>query len=332
MKILRKDVFFMHNLCRISRFLDRRFWGILLLVVTSSGVWAQQKIVITVDDLPGVTQYYRTPDGNFLMNRQLVQHFTAHRVPAIGFVVSKWLYQNEAPNPNQIKVLKLWLDAGLELGNHTFSHKDYTVITIPEYCEEVIGGEQLVRKMVEERGKPFRFFRHPFLRKGETPAKKDSLERFLVQRNYREAPVTVDNYDFLFSQAYDNALLKGDTTSAAEVGRQYLDYMTAYVRYYEAQSDSLFGRPIPQSLLTHANTINAVYMGELLSRLEKSGYTFVALDEALKDEAYRSADRYIGKGGISWMHRWALTKGKKGAFFRGEPEVPDLVTRLAAGK
>lgn len=309
-----------------------RFGLLISFCFLTASLWAQKKIAITVDDLPGVTQYYRTPDGKTEMNQRLIRHFTDHRVPAIGFVVSQWLYGNGVPDLKQVNVLKIWLDAGLELGNHTYSHKDYTVITIPEYLDEVVRGEQITKQLVEERGKPFRFFRHPFLRKGETPAKKDSLERFLIQRNYREAPVTVDNYDFLFSQAYDNALLKGDTASATAVGRQYLDYMTAYVRYYEAQSDSLFGRLIPQTLLTHANTINSAYMGELLNRLEQSGYTFVSLDEALKDEAYRSADRYIGKGGISWLHRWALTRGKRGAFFRGEPEVPALITQLAEGK
>ncbi|GAB3269173.1 polysaccharide deacetylase family protein [Larkinella harenae] len=298
----------------------------------SAGLWAQKKIAITVDDLPGVTQYYRTPDGKLLMNQQLVRHFTTHRVPAIGFVVSQWLSRDGAPDPSQVNVLKIWLDAGLELGNHTFSHKDYTVITVQDYFDEVVRGEQVIKQLVEQRNKPFRFFRHPFLRKGETPAKKDSLEQFLAQRKYREAPVTVDNNDYLFSLAYDKALLKGDTAAAAEVGRQYLDYMTACVRYYEAQSDSLFGRLIPQTLLTHANTINAVYMGELLNRLAQSGYKFVSLDEALQDEAYQSPDRYVGKGGISWIHRWAITQGKKGPFFKGEPEVPALVTQWVEGK
>ncbi|RAJ97986.1 polysaccharide deacetylase [Larkinella arboricola] len=289
-------------------------------------------MVITVDDLPGVTQYDRTPDGKIALNQRLVRHFTTHRVPAIGFVVSQWLYGNGAPDPKQVNVLKIWLDAGLELGNHTYSHKDYTGITIPEYLDDVVRGEQITKQLVEQRGKPFRFFRHPFLRKGETPAKKDSLERFLARQKYREAPVTIDNYDFMFSQAYDNALLKGDTALAAVVGRDYLDYMTAYVRYYEAQSDSLFGRPIPQILLTHANTINSACMGALLDRLEDMGYTFISLDEALKDDAYRSVDGYIGKGGISWIHRWALTRGKRGAFFKGEPEVPAMITQLAEEK
>ncbi|MFD1142582.1 polysaccharide deacetylase family protein [Larkinella insperata] len=309
-----------------------RFGLLISFCFLISSVWAQKKIAITVDDLPGVTQFYRSPNGKTEMNQRLIRHFTTHRVPAIGFVVSQWLYGNDGLDPKQVNVLKIWLDAGLELGNHTFSHKDYTVISIPEYQDEVVRGEQITKQLVEQRGQPFRFFRHPFLRKGETPAKKDSLEQFLARRNYREAPVTVDNYDFMFSQAYDNALLKGDTATAAAVGRQYLDYMTDYVRYYEAQSDSLFGRPIPQVLLTHANTINAAYMGALLDRLAGRGYTFVSLDEALKDDAYRSADRYIGKGGISWIHRWALTRGKKGAFFKGEPEVPASITQLAEEK
>ncbi|MFC5410877.1 polysaccharide deacetylase family protein [Larkinella bovis] len=309
-----------------------RFGLLILCLLGASRLWAQKKMVITVDDLPGVTRYYRTPDGHAQLSQRLVAHFAKHRVPAIGFVVSKSLYREGVPSADQIRVLHIWLDAGLELGNHTFSHKDYTVITIPEYQDEVIGGEQFVKQLVAQQGKPFRFFRHPFLRKGETPAKKDSLEQFLARQHYREAPVTIDNNDYLFSQAYDNALLQGDSALAAEVGRQYLDYMTATVRYYEAQADSLFGRPIPHTLLTHANTINAVYMGELLSRLEKMGYTFVALDEALQDDAYRSVDGYVGKGGISWIHRWALTNGKKGAFFAGEPEVPAMVMQLVERK
>jgi len=30
-------------------------------------------------------------------------------------------------------------------------------------------------------------------------------------------------------------------------------------------------------------------------------------------------DTYVGPAGITWLHRWALTAGKRGAFFAGEP-------------
>ncbi|WP_128545516.1 polysaccharide deacetylase family protein [Larkinella soli] len=309
-----------------------RFWLLLLCLPTAFSLQAQKQIVVTVDDLPTVSRFYRTPADRMAMTRRLLHHFREYQVPAIGFVVSQWLYRDGAPDPDQVAILKQWLEAGYELGNHTFAHKDLNRISIREYLDDVSGGEKITRDLVSRQGKPFRYFRHPFLRKGDTPGKKDSLERFLVQHQYREAPVTVDNSDYLFSLAFDKALLKGDTATAGEVGRQYLDYMTAVVGYYEAQTDSLFGRQIPQTLLIHANSINAHYFGELLRRLKNRGYSFISLEDALKDEAYRSEDRYVGRGGISWLHRWALTRGKKGAFFKGEPEVPALVNQLAEGQ
>lgn len=302
---------------------------ISLLVFLAFSVQAQKQIVITIDDLPTVSKAYTTPEGRLALTKKLLSHCTTHQVPAIGFVIGNSLLTNSQPDSNQIGLLKLWLNAGLELGNHTLAHKDYNNISFEGSKADIIGGESIVKNLVQQRGKPFRYFRHPYLRKGDTQAKKDSLERFLNQRGYQEAPVTIDNSDWLFSRAYDHALLLGDTALMAQVGEQYVTYMLDCTAYYEAQSDSLFKRQISQILLIHANTINADFLGKLLAGLKQHGYTFVSLDKALTDTAYRSVDHYYGKGGISWLHRWALTLGKKGAFFKGEPEVRAMIDELA---
>ncbi|GAB3707141.1 polysaccharide deacetylase family protein [Spirosoma flavus] len=301
------------------------------LGITSLG-YSQKQIAITIDDLPTVSSYYVTLDGQKQLTQKLLAHCATFQVPAIGFVIAGKLQHDAQPDPNAIKLLSMWLNAGLELGNHTFAHKDYNLVTFEEMKNDVISGENMVKNLVQNQRKPFRFFRHPYLRKGDTQAKKDSLEAFLKQRGYLEAPVTVDNSDWLFSRAYDNALLLGDTLLSSQVGKRYVEYMTDCVAYYEAQSDSLFGRPIKQTLLIHANTINADYLGALFARLKQRGYRFIPLSEALTDSAYKTDDRFYGKGGISWLHRWALTKGKKGAFFKGEPEVPAMVDELANRK
>ena len=46
--------------------------------------------------------------------------------------------------------------------------------------------------------------------------------------------------------------------------------------------------------------------------------------------AYQSADAYVGPAGITWLHRWALTRGMPGATFAGEPEVPQDIAARAA--
>jgi hypothetical protein len=43
--------------------------------------------------------------------------------------------------------------------------------------------------------------------------------------------------------------------------------------------------------------------------MKKRGYSFVTMEAATKDEAYRLPDNYAGERGDSWVARWAVTKG-----------------------
>lgn len=78
-------------------------------------------------------------------------------------------------------------------------------------------------------------------------------------------------------------------------------------------------------LLLHANALNADHFDGLASMMRRRGYRFVSLERALEDPAYGSEDRYAGKGGITWLHRWALTRGVEPEFFDGEPRTPPFV-------
>ncbi len=310
----------------------RRFLFFLALVIRFAlPTSAQKHLCVTIDDLPTVSLVYQTASGRDSLTRRLLTHLTRHRVPAIGFVVGGKLRSASRVDANQLKLLQNWLNAGMELGNHTFAHKGFNAISAAEYQRDVVAGESAIQPLLHRQGQALRYFRHPYLQRGNTVGKRDSLARFLTKQGYREAPVSIDNADYLFSAAYDRAVLRHDSALAATVGNQYVDYMLACVHYYEAQADSLFKRPIPHVLLTHANTINSVFLGTLLGRLEAEGYAFVSLDQALRDPAYRSPDAYVGTGGISWLHRWALTQGKKGNFFKGEPDVPIAIQALAGG-
>ncbi|MGF7216183.1 peptidoglycan/xylan/chitin deacetylase (PgdA/CDA1 family) [Spirosoma lacussanchae] len=308
--------------------MHRSFFFLLLAVSLASPLRAQKEICITIDDLPTVSSVYRTPGGKDSLTRRLLTQLRQYNVPALGFVVGQQLLTGGQVDQRQINLLTQWLNAGMELGNHTLAHKGYNAISAVAYQQDVLGGEAFVKPLVEQAGKRFRYFRHPFLHRGNSAGKQDSLRQFLSARGYQEAPVSIDNSDYLFSAAYDKALLRNDTALASRIGSEYVTYMVATVRYYEAQADSLFSRPIRHVLLTHANTINSFYLGKLLAQLQTDGYRFVSLDRVLEDEAYRSTDRYVGNAGISWIHRWALTQGKKGAFFAGEPEVPAYISAL----
>ena len=75
--------------------------------------------------------------------------------------------------------------------------------------------------------------------------------------------------------------------------------------------------------------LNADLIPDLLAMFRRRGYTFVSLDRALADDAYRLPDEYVGRRGISWIHRWSTTKGMPLKF---EPDPPAWVQKASATK
>lgn len=290
-----------------------------------------REVAVTFDDLPVVSVKRRDVPSWRDITSRLLAPIAAHKVPAIGFVNESKLVRADAVDPERVALLQAWLDAGLELGNHSFSHFDLHRTPLDVFQKDVIRGEEVTRALAARQRRPFRYFRHPFLHTGETLAKKRDFERFLQQRGYRVAPVTIDNDDYMFATAYDRAEAANDTGLMDRVAGAYVPYMEAKFAYYEQQSTALFGREIRQILLLHANSINARRFDALARMMTARGYRFVSLDRALTDAAYRSPDTYTGPAGIAWLHRWAMTKGvDRKTFFRGEPDVPRFVAEAAA--
>jgi peptidoglycan/xylan/chitin deacetylase (PgdA/CDA1 family) len=249
-------------------------------------------------------------------------------VPAIGFVIgAKTSSADGGPDDARVALLERWLDAGLQLGNHSYSHPDLHRVPVEAYIRDVLRADSLLRHVQAQRGAVPRFFRHPFLHTGRDAATRRTVEDALAAHGYRIAPVTIDNYDYLFASAYDRARAGRDSLTMRRIEGEYLDYMQRVVAYYEAQSVALLGREMAQTLLLHANALNARTFDAFATWLAARGYGFVSLETALEDPAYGSPDEYYGPGGITWLHRWALTQGKRGAFFAGEPEVPDWIGR-----
>jgi peptidoglycan/xylan/chitin deacetylase (PgdA/CDA1 family) len=255
---------------------------------------------------------------------------TKHQIPAVGFVnENKLLDSAGAVDPTRVARLRRWLDAGLDLGNHTWSHPDLHRITLTEFESEIIRGEAVTRQLLADRGRTPRWFRHPFLHTGRSVAIRDSLTRFLTGHGYRIAPVTIDNSDYVYAAAYDRARSRGDVQAATRLRTTYLEYMDSVTAFYERQAVAIVGRDLPQILLLHASRLNADALDQLAAILERRGYQFVSLEQALQDPAYATADRYAGPAGITWLHRWAITAGLSREIFRGEPEVPEWVAASA---
>jgi peptidoglycan/xylan/chitin deacetylase (PgdA/CDA1 family) len=290
-------------------------------------------IVVTVDDLPGAVPGTGSPSafGDLSelqkLNRDIPQILKKHHAPGIGFVIGgklDLLGQRDA----RAALLQSWLDAGMSLGNHTYTHQFIQSMTLEQFEDDTIRGDVVTREVMKAAGQEEKYFRHPGLMTGATAQDKKAFDQFLQERGYRVAPVTVDNDDYEFNDVLGTALEKGDAQLASATKDAYLAYMNYAFDYYEGLSRELFHREIPQILLIHDSELTAECLDAILTDLERRGYRFISLDEALKDPAYQTPDLYVGTQGFSWLGRWKLAFGQP-AKLPNAPVPPDWVEKMS---
>ncbi len=293
----------------------KRLMPLLLLACAATG----SEIAVTFDDLPIVTSSDPIAVQQ-RVTREILAQLTSRKIPAVGLVNTSKL-----ATPEHVALLDRWLEAGFELGNHTHSHRDLHRISAEAFEEDIVQGETPLRDVIRRHRGTFRYFRHPYLHTGRTDEVRARIDAFLAKRGYTIAPVTIDNSEWIFARAYDVA----KDAQRKEVVDAYLDYMMAKVAYHDEEARKLFDREIRQVLLVHANALNAEAFGMLADRLAKRGHRFITLERALEDSAYQSEDGWRGAGGISWLDRWAITRGVPKGFFADEPRTPKWVQELA---
>ena len=288
----------------------------------ATGAKPRRFVAVTFDDLPAQR-------GNLAKMQQItgkvIKSIVKHKIPAVGFVNEGKLYTQKGEVDARIALLREWTNAGLELGNHTYSHINNQTAALSAYQDDIVRGETVTRQLLQEKGLKLRYFRHPFLFTGLTNDYKQGIEQFLAARDYTVAPVTIDNSDYIYAYTYGAAQKRGDTATMKRVADGYVPHMETMCDYFEKVSRESLGYEVKQILLVHANEINAEYFDDMVAMLKRRGYEFITLEEALKDPAYRLPEAQM-KWGLSWLHRWMLAKGQK--MRTDEPDVPKDIMDL----
>lgn len=288
----------------------------LLLSASPHPLAVDRAVAVTFDDLPATAAGTVANDIESLevLTRKLLTALREHRIPAVGFVNEQQLFvggEGPADVDRRTNLLRLWLDAGFEFGNHTYSHLDLNTVPLERFQADVLRGETVTRRLMSGKGQQLRYFRHPFLHVGASLETRRAFEAFLASHGYTVAPVTMDNDEFVYAAAYTSALRAGDSASAARIAGDYLRYLVEVSSFFEEVSRRTMGREIHQVLLLHANSLNADWFGTIAEALIRRGYRFVPLAEALKDPAYRLPDTFVGAPSNSWFNHWEITAGRR---------------------
>jgi len=290
----------------------------------STLAWGQNKpdrqVAITLDDLPSNTG--GTASQITAMTTKLLTTLRDQKVPAVGFVNESKLYVPGEVD-ERIAALKMWVDYGFELGNHTFSHMSLNRGPgLQAWEDDVIRGETVTSMLDAQHNIKLRYFRHPYLDTGRDLSVRREAEKFLIERGYRIAPITLDSWDWMYAGVYQDAFNRKDSALEQQLVQSFLSYSDTVFACSEQLSVRILGYEPRQILLLHASQFEADHIGELLELMRKRGYRFVTLGDALSDAAYSLPDTYVGEEGTGWLDHWAISQGK---IPLGQPEFPQWV-------
>lgn len=276
-----------------------------------------KKLAIGFVSIPPVDRTANAPKDSDATMRLLIQELKEHKVPAIGFLQGNMVSDGDKAYPVRANIARLWRDAGLDVGLGGYKHVWLYHTPVDEYIANIEKNERVAKQILGEATTP-KYFSYPYLNTGRSIEDRARVESWLESHGYTSVKYTFDNNEWMYSWAYDMARNDNDVNTMKEIREAYLAYMGKMFDHYEAYSTEMFGRDIPQTLVLTSSRLVTDTADDFFGMAAKRGYSFVSIDEAQGDEAYRTKENFAGEAGISWFERWAMAKGTK---LRPEPQI-----------
>ncbi len=272
------------------------------------------EICLTFERLPFMEPLlYWTPRE---LSSLVLRELDKRKIQSIGFVQEEKLLDK----PSSGVVLLDWAEKGHLLGNNTFSYVDFNELSVKEFLEHVADGQKSILRASRVNGSNYRYLRFPSMHLGNTEEKRNRIKSTLYKNSYIVFPATVIPFDWEFNWVYRDRI---ENEKAIEILREiYLEYVLQCVDQAEELSRQVFKEEIPQVLRLHLGIATALFLPDLLDRLEKKGFRFISPGEALEDPAFSTEENFISPYGLSFVERVAAERG-----IQFDPETREIDRR-----
>jgi peptidoglycan/xylan/chitin deacetylase (PgdA/CDA1 family) len=278
---------------------------------------AGQSIALTFDDGPDMADNIGLSAAE--RNTAILSQLADARIKSILFVT-----RTDA-DTNRNDLIRQWGAVGHQIGNHTATHPDFEKTNLADYEREFRACDVAIRDMPGFT----RRFRFPYLKEGNTVAKRDGFRAFLDSNGYKPGPVSVDASDWYYSKRLSDRLTREPNADRAPYRDAYLRHLYDRVQYYDGLSRAVLGRSVAHVLLLHHNLINALYLKDVVQMFRDKGWTLIDSETAFQDPVYEMRPDILPAGeSILWA--LAKQKGIPGLRFPGEDDVYEkpLLDRL----
>lgn len=276
--------------------------------VLASAEAARPRIAITIDDFT----WRQIPNGGSEQaNLRLLDALARHsNLKAAAFVCG-----HRVDDETGRRLVRSWSDAGHLIGNHSYSHLSYndSDVSFATFSGDVLRGEQFISELSGFE----KLFRFPFLKEGDTAAKRDQMRAFLAQHGYRNGHVTIDASDWYYDQRLRARLEQNPATDTRPYRDAHLAHLWDRATYYDGLARSLTGRNVSHTILLHYTLLNSLFLDDVLTMFESKGWQLVHPRTAYLDPVFLQAPRTV-PAGESLIWSMAKESGK----FEGKLRYP----------
>jgi len=212
-------------------------------------------------------------------NSMIIDQLKKYNLQAVIFVQGLWLNDEKGK-----AFLQKWNNAGNLIANHTYSHLDYNDSTMT--CNKYIKDIQRCDSIIKSFSNYCKIFRFPYLKAGNSIAKRDSMNWYLAQVGYKQGWVTIDNSDWYINNRLIKRLKENPHADLKTYRDFYINHIFDRALYYDNLSKEVNHRQIKHTLLLHINLTSALFLSDLIEKFKKEGWLIEDYSSVRKDLAY----------------------------------------------
>ena len=270
-------------------------------------------VALTFDDMPagGGLHVGETRTG---IAARLAGELKASRVKGVYAFVNA---VDVANDPDMQQALRLWLAAGMKIGNHTWSHPALDDATAEAFEHEIALDEPLLRQY--DPAGDWHWFRYPYLEEGNTVTKREQVRGWLGAHHYRIAEVTLNFQDDDWDDPYGRCLARRDDAAIAWLKQSYMENAREFLREGREEEIIAFGHEVPNVLLLHETDFTTLMLPSLMRLLRSQGFRFASLSKVERNPVYLLDPAAPDPGGGSLTNQVMDARHLRYPPFRPEP-------------
>jgi peptidoglycan/xylan/chitin deacetylase (PgdA/CDA1 family) len=298
----------------------RRLWrAAIVVLLCGPGLLFAQTLSLSFDDGFDLES---TPDAAAL-NAQLLAGLKEAGVRSMLFPAGKFV-----DSPGGLAPVRAWGDAGHAIGNHTYSHRNFGSgrRSVAEFGADVLQAEAVLRSVTGYQKR----LRFPYLKEGDSAARRDALRAWMREHGYANGPVSIDTSDWYYNERFIAWRRDKPASEWARFAEPYIRHLIDRADYYDALALRVLGRRPRHVMLLHTNALNAAFLPRIVRALRERGWTLVDTAEAFADPLYASQPKTVPAGeSIVWS--LAKEAGVQGLRYPAEDSVYEAPGLDAAG-